>query len=140
VYRPLGAESQDGRSAVDPAVREVLDYLDECLADYEKFVSNIGKLGLAAPMLLYYRDEVQDCLEDLKEEREIDLKDRWKKVSELDNVVRVRAREVVNEVGHRNFKQYRIINDPPKIFWWWYLDQVTEPPPETPRAWEFWKK
>jgi len=121
-------------------VKEVLDYLDECLTDYDKFVGNIGKLGLAAPMLLYYRDEVQDCLEDLRAEPDLDLKERWRKVSELDNVVRAKARELVNEVGHKNFKQYRIVNDPPKMHWWWYLDQVTSPPPVQARPWEIWKK
>lgn len=125
---------------MDPDVKEVLDYFKDCLDDYEKFVRNIGKLGMAAPMLFYYRDEVQECLEDLQNEKDVELKPYWARVSELDNIVRASAAELVREVGHNNFKQYQIVNDPPKMHWWWYLDK-TVPAPVMPvhRPWEFWK-
>ena len=41
---------------------ELLSYLDASLADYGKYVSQIGSLKYTAAQLLYYRDEVQDML------------------------------------------------------------------------------
>jgi len=111
------------------------------LGDYERYVKEIGRLGLAAPQLLYYRDEVQDLLDALAGQPGMDLKPVWTKVRELDNQVRARASDLVKEIGHANFKQYQIVNDPPQARWWWYLNRVTAPPEMLqPPAWQFWRR
>ena len=46
---------------------------------------------------------------------------------------------LVREIGHANFKQYQIINDPPKAYWWWWLNRVVKAPPPSPPSWMFWK-
>lgn len=127
---------------IDPEVKELLDYLEEVLQEYEKYVLNIGNNGLAASLLLNYRDEVQDTLDDLRGD-DVPLTEYWKKVVELDNIVRKNARELVREVGPANFKQYQIINDPPKTRWWWYLDRTTPDVsgiPPAPKPWEIWRR
>jgi len=124
----------------DAEVAELLKYLDEVLHDYERYVGEIGNLGFAAPQLLYYRDEVQDLLEALSAEKGIDLQSRWKRIRDLDNAVRAKATELVREVGHPNFKQYQVVNDPPQTRWWWYLNRTTaNPDPQAP-AWQWWRK
>ena len=67
------------------AVQEELDYLDEILEEYEKYVDNIGNLRTSAALLLYYRDEVQEALDYLKGE-DLDLRAYWKRIVELDNI------------------------------------------------------
>ena len=125
----------------DPEVAELLKYLDEVLADYTRLVGGIGRLGFAAPQLLYYRDEVQDLLEALAAERSLDLQSRWQKIRDLDNQVRARATDLVREVGHPNFKQYQVVNDPPPTRWWWYLNRtVSNPEPPPPPAWQWWRR
>jgi serine/threonine protein kinase len=131
---PAEAEEED----VDE-VASLTEYLREVVAEYEKKVSNIGRNGLTAPMLLYYRDEVQDTLDSL-EELKIDIQVWWEHVVGLDEVVRERAQDVVDEVGWSNFKQYWIMNDPPRARWWWYLSRQVSAPPPVPRFWEVWKK
>lgn len=125
---------------MDAETREALDYLEEVLAEYGRYVNQIGRLGLAAPNLFYYRDEVQEFLEMLSSVEGLDLTPVWNRVRELDHLVREKKREVVREVGRENFKQYQIINDPPTTHWWWFLDRLVPPPPPPPRPWEFWKK
>lgn len=126
---------------LDPDVQELYEYLKEVLGDYERYVKEIGRLGMAAPQLLYYRDEVQELLTELRGHEDLDLKPLWARVAELDNVVRAQAKELVREVGHANFKQYQIVNDPPQTHWWWYLNRVTAPPePLHPPTWQFWRK
>ncbi len=120
-------------------IKENLQYLEEVIADYEAMINNIGKNHLSASLLMNYRDEIQDLLSELTPLR-INLTAYWKKIVILDNKLRGNAQKYVSEVGHNNFKQYQIINDPPKERWWWYLDKVTLPPPEPKKPWEFWKK
>lgn len=90
--------------------------------------------------MLYYRDEVQEFLDLLKDNPQVDFRAAWTRVKELDELLRKRAQELVDEIGHKNFVQYQVINDPPPAHWWWYLNRVTAAP-QPPRAfWQFWKK
>lgn len=124
---------------LDPELKEAYAYLLEVLADYERYIQDIGRLGLTAPNLFYYRDEVQEFL-DLLQQEGVPMKEVWRKVSELDNQVRARAQEIVDEIGHANFKQYQIINDPPLKNWWWFLNRIVAAPPQAPRpGWQFWR-
>jgi len=123
----------------DPDARESLEYLMEIMAEYEKMVLNIGKNGLSASLLLNYRDEIQSTMHDLRE-MDLDLREHWYKIVTLDNTLRKQAQQFVNEVGHTNFKQYQIINDPPADHWWWYLNKTTQPPRDEKKGWRFWKK
>ncbi len=123
----------------DNEIRESLEYLDEVINEYTRMVKNIGKNGLAASLLMNYRDEIHDLLTELAYEN-IDLKDYRKELILLDNELRQKAQIYVNEVGHANFKQYQIINDPSKERWWWYLNRVTTGRDENKKKpWEFWK-
>lgn len=132
----FGGESR--RSQAD--IKDMLKYLDEVVADYKRCISMIGKLGYAAPQLLYYRDEVQDLIELLSGEQGVDLKERWARVRELDLQLRGRASDFVHEVGHSNFKQYQIVNNPPLTRWWWYMNRTTvKLENKTPR-WQWWRK
>lgn len=124
---------------IDPRLKERWDYLMEVLGDYETFLGNIGHLGYSAPQLLYYRDEVQEFLDELQGRPELNLAGAWKKVAELDTILRARAQTLVDEIGHKNFIQYQIQNDPPRSHWWWWLNRVTAPPISPPKFWEFWK-
>lgn len=133
--------SAEANKPLDPEVAELLKYLDEVLADYERYVSDLGHLGYAAPQLLYYRDEVQDLMDDLAAEPGVDLASRWQKIRDLDNKVRAAATDLVREVGHANFKQYQIVNNPPLTRWWWYLNRTTANPEPGPKpAWQWWRK
>lgn len=124
---------------MDPDVKEAWDYLQEVVGDYERYLSQIGELGLAAPQVLYYRDEVQEFLDLLKGNAQVDFRGVWVKVKKLDDYLREHSQELVDEVGHKNFIQYQVINDPPRAHWWWYLNRVTTPP-AAPRAfWQFWQ-
>ncbi len=126
---------------LDAEVQELQDYLDEVLRDYERYVGEIGRLGYAAPQLLYYRDEVQDLMEALASEAGVDLKPRWQKIRELDNQVRGKTVELVREMGHANFKQYQIVNNPPQTRWWWYLNRTTaDPEPSKVPIWQWWRR
>lgn len=124
---------------IDSNTRETWDYLMEVIADYETFLHNIGHLGYSAPQLLYYRDEVQEFLDELAGRTDINTAGAWKKVTELDTLLRSQSQTLVDEIGHKNFVQYQIQNDPPRTHWWWWLNRVTSPPPPAPKMWEFWK-
>lgn len=125
---------------LDKDTKEMWDYLLEVVGDYERYMSDIGNLGFAAPNLLYYRDEIQDMLNEFRTDNRVDFKGVWLRVKALDEVLRQRQQEVVDEIGHANFKQYQIINDPPKANWWWWLNRVTAaPPPQANNWWQFWK-
>lgn len=116
---------------MDNNLAEELEYLEEVLIEYERFVQNIGNNGLAANLLLYYRDEVQESLKIL--EGKVELTMYWKKVVELDNILKAKAKIFVEEVGRENFRQCRIALDPPKLNWWWYLDKTVSPPVQKPK-------
>jgi len=118
-------------------IKEETAYLDEMLKEYERFVLSIGNLKYTAAMLLYYRDEIQESLDFLKQNAE--LQDYWRKVVYLDNILRSKAPVFVKEVGYNNFKQYQIVNDPPKLYWWWYLNRQVSAPPSDKKWWQVWK-
>jgi hypothetical protein len=126
-------------TTIDPATKEIWDYLMEVMTDYETFLGNVGNLGYSAPQLLYYRDEVQEFLDELGGRTDINIAGAWKKVTELDIILRAKAQTLVDEIGHKNFTQYQIQNDPPRSHWWWWLNRVTAPPVMPPKFWEFWK-
>ena len=133
------AEEPSKGSEIDAATKEAWDYLMEVIGDFETFLENIGDLGYSAPQILYYRDEVQEFLEELKDNPQVNCKGAWNKVRELDVQLRKKSQELVDEIGHENFLQYQVINDPPKAHWWWWLNRVTAAPPPPPKVWEFWK-
>ena len=130
----------DDNNKLDADTQEAWDYLLEVVQDYERYLSDIGNLGMLAPNLLYYRSEVQDMLDDFKTNRKVDFRGIWMKVRALDEILRTRQQEVVDEIGHANFLQYQIINDPSRAHWWWWLNRVTKAPPPPPPWWQFWKK
>ena len=131
--------SKDEAPKIEPIVRESWDYLMEVLGDYETFLEGIGELGLSAPQVLYYRDEVQESLEYLTGNETINYQGAWQKVNQLDEILKEKSQTLVDEIGYKNFIQYQIINDPPKKHWWWWLNRVSKPPPEPPKIWQFWK-
>ncbi|MFP4498936.1 MAG: hypothetical protein ACLFQV_12060 [Vulcanimicrobiota bacterium] len=119
---------------------EMLEFLEESIDEYEKYLKNIGRNGLAAVNLGYYRDDIQDVLDNLKYDPDVDLKEYWQRIVKLDLELKAKASLYVREVGHANFKQYQIINDPPAIRWWWYLNRsVASPITEKTKFWELWK-
>lgn len=120
--------------------QESWDYLLEVVGDYERYMADVDDLGLNAPNLLYYRSEVQDMLDDFKTDKRVDFRGVWMRVRELDEVLRKKQQSIVDQIGHANFKQYQIINDPPRAHWWWWLNRVTKAPPPPPPWWMFWKK
>ena len=126
-------------TSIDPRLKERWDYLMEVLGDYETFLGNIGSLGYSAPQLLYYRDEVQEFMDELQGRPELNMLGAFKKLTELDTILRARAQALVDEIGHKNFLQYQIQNDPPRSHWWWWLNRITAPPIAPPKFWEFWK-
>lgn len=131
--------SDDKPPKIDPATKEAWEYLMEVMGDYEAFLNNIGDLGFSAPQVLYYRDEVQEMLEELTDNPQINYQGAWQKVKELDKLLQDRSQDLVNEIGHENFVRYQVVNDPPRKHWWWWLNRVTSPPPPPPKLWEFWK-
>lgn len=133
------SEPDEKNKEIDPATKEAWDYLMEVLSDYEGFLSKIGDLGFSAPQLLYYRDEVQEFLEELTDNPEVNYQGAYKKTLELDKVLKERAQDLVDEIGHENFLQYQVINDPPKKHWWWWINRITKAPPPEPKVWQFWK-
>ena len=135
----MSKKEKDDEPKIDPATKEAWDYLMEVVGDYESFLGQIGDLGFSAPQVLYYRDEVQEFLEELTDNPQINYQGAYKKVLELDQILRKKAQDLVNEIGHENFLQYQVINDPPKKHWWWWLNRVTSPEPPPPKIWQFWK-
>lgn len=139
---PVDIEEKEEGSLEKPVIlaehiKEEIAYLDEMLKEYERFVLNIGNLKYTAAMLLYYRDEIQESLDFLKQN--VELQDYWRKVVYLDNTLRSKASVFVKEVGYNNFKQYQIVNNPPKLYWWWYLNRQVSAPPSEKKWWEVWK-
>jgi hypothetical protein len=133
------SEKDEKPPKMDPATKEAWDYLIDVIGDYEAFLFKIGDLGLSAPQVLYYRDEVQEFLEELTDNPQVNFQGAWQKVNELDQILRDHSQDLVNEIGHSNFLQYQLVNDPPKKHWWWWINRVTEPPPPPPKVWQFWK-
>ncbi|MCR5660770.1 MAG: hypothetical protein K6G50_01410 [bacterium] len=124
------------KKKIDADTIELVRYLDEVIADYKRCVNEIGKMKYAAPQLLYYRDEVQDILDALVGSG-ADLKDRLQDIRLLDMKLRANARDFVREVGHANFKQYQIINNPPITHWWWYMNRTTMADKEHVAPWQW---
>lgn len=120
--------------------KELLDFLEESIDQYKKYVDNIGRNGLAAVNLGYYRDDVQDMLDLMKYEEKVDLRPYWEKIVKIDMTLRAKTSMYVREVGHENFKQYQVINDPPHVRWWWYLNRITPPPVAEAKFWGIWRK
>lgn len=119
---------------------DILEYLEESIAEYRRYVENIGRNGLAAANLNYYRDDIQETLDLIKYDDSLNLKEYWGEIVKLDLQLRAKAPIHVREIGYNNFKQYQIINDPPLTHWWWYLNRSVAPPVVQPKFWEFWKK
>ena len=136
-------EAGDGESIniSEAEKRELLKFLQESINEYAKYIRNIGRNGLAAVNLNYYRDDIQELMDYMKYDNKVSLKDYWGQVVKLDIQLRGRAPQHVREVGYENFKQYQIINDPPASNWWWYLNRMVMPPSvQGPKFWELWKK
>lgn len=119
---------------------EEIEYLEEILAEYERFVENIGANELSAPLLMYYRDELQDSLTSL--EQRVPLQPYWAQTVELDQQVKDRAAEIVAEIGWENYRIQRGARKPPRAYWWWYLDAGLAPPerPNVVKSWWEWLK
>ncbi len=121
--------------------RELLKFLQESINEYAKYIKNIGRNGLAAVNLNYYRDDIQELMDYMKYDDKVSLKEYWGQVVKLDIQLRGKAPIHVREVGYENFKQYQIINDPPAANWWWYMNRLVMPPSvQGPKFWEVWKK
>jgi len=131
--RPAGRRSKS-------EVRELLEFLQESINEYSRYVNNIGRNGLAAANLNYYRDDIQEIIDFLKYDDSIKLKEYWGQIVKIDLQLRGKAPIHVREIGYNNFKQYQIVNDPPLTHWWWYLNRIVSPPIEGPKFWEIWKK
>lgn len=120
--------------------KQVWDYLQEVIKDYQRYLADVDDLGLTAPNLLYYRDEIQEMLAEFKGDPRVDFRGAWTLVKSLDEVLRANQKKIVQQIGYANFRQYQIINDPPRSHWWWWLNRVVGPPPPPPPWWQFWKK
>ena len=139
---PVEEEDEEENVSISKAEsRELLKFLQESINEYAKYVRNIGRNGLAASNLNYYRDDIQDVLDYIKYDKNVNLKDYWGEIVKLDLQLRGKAPMHVREIGYENFKQYQIINDPPLTHWWWYLNRMVAPPAaKGPKFWEIWKK
>lgn len=120
-------------------LEESIIYLEELLDEYMKLVKNIGHNGLSASLICNYRDEIQILMRELRM-ADADLRKYWSKIVATDDTLRKRAQAFVEEVGHENFKQYQIVNDPPRENWWWYLNRTTIAPPPEKKEWWPWKR
>jgi len=120
--------------------KQAWNYLLDVIKDYARYLSDIENLGLSAPNVLYYRDEIQEMLEEFKGDPRVDFRGIWLEVKALDEILRANQEQLVKIIGHANFRQYQIINDPPRTHWWWFLNRVVAPPPPSPAWWQFWKK
>ena len=120
--------------------KQAWSYLLDVVKDYARYLSDVDDLGFAAPNVLYYRDEIQDMLQEFKGDPRVDFRGVWTQVKELDEILRANQAKIVKAIGHANFKQYHIMNDPPRTHWWWFLNRVVPPPPPPPAWWQFWKK
>ena len=117
-----------------------MEYLEEVFQEYEKYIENIGENGLAAPLLLYYRDEVQETLMDL--EGRAPLESYWTRLVSFDRKLQEKKEDLITEIGWDYFKTQREARKPPKAYWWWYLDATLKGPekPNPLRSWWDWLK
>ncbi len=117
---------------------EEIEYLEEVLREYEKYVENIGENGLAAPLLLYYRDEAQETLMDLQ--GRAPLESYWAQLVALDQKLQEKKENLIAEIGWNHYKTQREAKKPPKAYWWWYLDSTLKEPekPNPVKSWWSW--
>lgn len=101
--------------------KEEIEYLEEVLQEYTRFVDNIGHNGLAANLVLYYRTELQEVLTDLQ--GRAPLERYWRETVALDEQLKKKKTLLLNEIGWENYRIERASVNPPKAYWWWYLDQ-----------------
>lgn len=115
-----------------------IEYLEETLREYARFVEHIGENGLAANLLLYYRDELQETLEDLQ--GRVPVEPYWRQTVDLDHVVREKGADLVAEIGWDHYRGQRAVRHPPRAYWWWYLDAGLSAPdrPNPVRSWWDW--
>jgi hypothetical protein len=117
---------------------EEIEYLEEILNEYKRYVENIGENGLSAPLLLYYRDELEETLRDL--EGRAPLQSYWAQTVELDNILRERSTDFVAEIGWESYRIQREARKPPQAYWWWHLDTYVPKPsrPNPVKTWWDW--
>lgn len=126
--------------ALTPDEKQVWAYLLDVVKDYGRYLADIENLGYSAPNVLYYRDEIQEMLEEFKGDSRVDFRGVWTQVKEYDEILRANQDLLVRTIGHANFKQYHIMNDPPRTHWWWFINRVVAKPQLQPSWWQFWKK
>ncbi len=105
---------------------EYESYLEELLAEYRRFIENIGRNGLAAPMLLHYRDEIEDVFSVLSEQEDIApfLEKFYQELEKLDEMFLGKAKEYIRELGGPSkLMHYRWTVRPTRDRWWWYIDK-----------------
>lgn len=117
---------------------EEIEYLEEVLNEYSKFVQNIGQNGFSANLVLHYRTEVQETLTDL--EGRAPLESYWQQTVELDDLLRKKRIEFIHEIGLQHYRLERQQVNPPKEYWWWRLDSgLTDPnKPNLLKSWWGW--
>lgn len=115
-----------------------LSYLNELLDAYGGFVGNIGKNGLAASLILSYRDEIAESMNYLEEEQ---IPEEFlSKLNILDEELRQRAAEFIAEAGRDAIRQGREAVAAPKDAWWWYLDSGVKEIKAPRNIWKEFKK
>ncbi len=115
---------------------EEIEYLEEILREYERYVENIGQNGLASNLLLHYRSDLQETLTDL--EGRAPLESYWQQTVLLDEKLRGKKEEVLAEIGWNHYKTERAAVNPPKHYWWWYLDAGLTVPDQPNRIQSWW--
>ncbi len=116
---------------------EYKSYLEELIAEYERFVLNIGRNGINAPMLLHYRSEIQDVLDELEGQEDIApfLEPFYKKLEKLDDELLNKGEAFIKELGGIvKLRQYQWSLRPPTRHWWWYLDKYVKITPQKPNS------
>ncbi len=101
-------------------------YIRELLSEYRRLIDNIGKNGLAAPMLLHYRDELHETLGILMDQEDIApfLEPYLEELEKLDDKLLERASDFLKELGGiRKLMHYRWSVKPSTDRWWWYLEK-----------------
>jgi len=119
---------------------EEIEYLEETLNEYARFVENIGHNGFSANLVLHYRTDLQETLTDL--EGRAPLEAYWQRTVGIDNILRGKKAEFLHEIGLANYRIERQQEAPPKAYWWWYLDAGFEDPnkPNAIKSWWQWLK
>ncbi len=128
------------RPGLNADEKQAWAYLMDVVRDYGRYLSDIENLGYSAPNVLYYRDEIQEMLEEFKGDPRVDFRGVWTQVKEFDEILRANQELLVRTIGHANFKQYHIMNDPPRTHWWWFINRVVPKPITQASWWQFWKK